>query len=790
VKKLFCLTALAILAARPIFAALPSEIHYNKSFARAFGKNSATVWLIENGLDSQQINPAWFNALVANAIDRQNLDVMLESDIRAGNGLAAAAVKDCLVNAGFSPQAAQQTVLAAANGGNFPYWSTLLSTNSLAPIVQYFLAGDEDADSVAKAFMAWNSPQQKLPDPVYQIALRATGLNSPHPPKDVAEIWEYTRRICSSFGGGANQAIRHINPVAGAYAAFWQTVLERLDKDSSLNKEYLKRVTAAQLAFSLWNEPLQGSINSEAGSQFLKDYFQNYPTTRSNSLWQSLGATQQTSIGDIQAYLRDNLASNPKLADYFFWIMTRPAEAASLNTRAALVQNLAGELPAIRIFLDNIGLLGGKWFNAFALSYSWAECPLRTLGGLETLRSAYQNGQLTDRDLLSFGQAVSRHLATSDDAWFELWNAADFSPALQSLFIDSVSSSPGLLQAWAELLRGHALLSTKSFAALNPDITNLNGYLVGAASAKTITDTNRLDFAHRFKSFVQASGWKSIRDDIGREITLRNSLKKIYLQFWQRNPAKFWNLYSQLSALPKMDFISQKVAKVIAADRTADFTAAQITAYDLSSANVCSAVFIRLFKDSAARLLIYRKIDTASPLGSLNELRTGAMSNALASSKLREKSAGLLASAGVATDNLPVWITTHPKEAWELHQNLSASVPDYRAAWERSVISLVIYSGKGPLLMSSAITSDPQLITAWRESFNAEVAANPEFLKYLVPSLARQTSGSLDFEARLRAIQQSIQTALLDERFLWENVMAFPDGRLSDLINPQSQQQP
>jgi hypothetical protein len=768
--KLVQLIAWMMLGGLTVSGATVTELHHNQSLARAFGQNSATVWLIENGTASQRINRAWFESLLAEAIERDGLNRQLETDLRGGNGLAAVAVRDAMLGAGFSPQAAQHAIMGSVSGGDFPHWSALLQPHAITPLAGYFLNGDADADSVARALTVWPSPRQKLPDPVYQIALRATGLTAPRPPADITEVWEYTRRICGAFNGGANQVIRHTYPANGAYATFWRTVLARF----ALAGEYRRRLSAARLAGNLWSVPLQESINSEAGLQFLKNYFQHHATARANHLRQTLGAN--VTVSDWQVWLRDNLAAQPELAGYFFWLMTRPAEAASLNTRAALVQTLASHPPTVRIFLEQFNTLGGGWFNTFAASHAWAECPLRAAGKPEGIHQIYRAGRLTDRDLLAFGLAVSRHLAADDDAWAELWHTPDFSPALRSIFLDALGVAPELAPAWAELLRGHALQSATAFAAANRDLADLDPYLARGAVS------DRLDFARRFKSFAQTTN--TVSDDINREIILRDSLKNIYLQAWQNNPAGFWELYRRLTALPKLEFVTQKIAQVIAANRVADLVAGQIAANHLDTVSVCSAVLVRLFKNPETKLALCQKIENSSPLGSLHELRAGAMINALALPTLKTNSSGLLTAANADVDHLPVWIASHPKEAMELHRNLGLAVSGYQAAWEQSVASLVLYSGKAPLLMSAAIVSDPALTMAWREAFNAEVAANPEFLKWLVPTLARQTANSLDAEARLRAILQSIQNALLDERLLWENIIAFPDGGLGELINP------
>ncbi|MDD2676606.1 MAG: hypothetical protein PHP75_03955 [Methylacidiphilaceae bacterium] len=789
---------------------LPEAVDHDPVLAQTGWKDRSLKWMIASGGSRDFLRADWLDTILLQLFRDEKALALVRRDLLRGDGLLADSLTQSFQLLRVGSQTAREQVEEMAREGHCRLWTSLAGNlRALGAIRDYLLTTPSDYPAALFALEAWeHGDSDAFPSSVMETAMRAL-LLPPRKPEGITAIWETGTRL-GSLGGEGGGALLLLTTFPKKETTFydtaWQRAWQALVEDPPLLKEYRERLLFSSLSRQWLVQTLQASLDSMEGDSFLRHYFamdflHPTPVGRAKWLWEGLVGPRAGGalLPLAKKKLSSLLLSDDHYADFLLWHLTRPAEAAAQATREALAHALRREEGIVRKALQTI------WEGQIGLSAQLEESPWWSLCGTTrgksaaALRRSCSRGEL-DRDaLLAIGGVLASFLERSDSAWSSLFLNKDEGTSQNSTFFFSVFPSlvqitPECALAWIDTLLQNdqeAFIAFGRWISSRPQarvtVHEYAPWLRGAGdqlrqalekNSPVLGEEAQL-FVEAFSQWASQTGSELILRRLQREIGIAEEIRRLFLVSWRANPEEFWRGYGGLAFLPGAKSACERAADTLVSYGGPEDALRAMAAWDYAVGDACGRVWDVLWESEPDRERLIQAVLHSDGLSDLNSVLVTATKNALERPEGRSLAERVARSLGKTTDPLRI-LAEDPTATREILTGCLTD-PSFRNGWERSVFLVTKFGDQAPVV-AQWMLSRKEALDGWNRAFALALKDHPLFLRAVVVRMARAKGGELAWASEMRRIEQSIMTAVVTDRLLWENLIEDKTGGIATYV--------
>jgi hypothetical protein len=786
----------------------------------------------ETATEQEEFNPVTMADAISNLLSSEEIDEVICSDLRAGDGELGRSLQTALVALNVPSNSASVIVEKWATYGPDEALGSLLASLAASPeasssVADYLYRVDPDWIKLTRGVSSLVTGESEAGrEALANAVANATGQSMKQVSESIkkarageySQLWNLTddsKKILTSRGALAREIISQQNSAGSLYALGWQALTDRVSISDPETRSYIRQSLKLMPLYNAYRDCLASAMSSgENRSKMVGGIILGSPIPSSRFRWMveelsgknyetfnkdiALERTAKVVRGDMTDNLKEALEKDPIWPGVILWHLTRPGEAVALATRLSLPEALSTDPDFAQDYIKAGTPLGSLVDRAVQARGGYSYYP----GGRVEMIEKTESGEVTREALLLLSKTIAETLATDDRAWDSIMGPNHNSKWAQRLVVVGIERVPLVGSTWAQTMIKNDLALGQGFKqwvtenkALGDDRQNadtwLNSIASGSSSAEAFGNAEVAKFKKMFQEYITTpAGWSLLHRRLLLEgVAFPGMVRDMLAESIVTNPDAFWKLFRILTSAEgdSMARLRPYLENYISSSQLPQMILDETAAENAFAADASASMWKNILQPGSpimdalvselTNLRVKTEPHSLANLCFVEEISSPegwklAQPSALAMLE-KIRASGVTLRGGNDRDQLLYALTNHAEECGWAYE-LMLKNKDFRSSWENRVITKVLFMGKAPAV-AWLVKQNTPLMETWRTEMGKQIAQDPYLLRAFVDSLVTRRIGDREWVKQVNSIRREIATAVFYDRILVEQMLGVPE---------------
>lgn len=795
------------------------------------GQDRLSKWMVKDAKSGDEnilISQGLLEKVIVGMIERGGVDQMIAADLKKGDDLLRNRMARMLATFNFSNSQVQGMINAWATNGPDQTMKSLLASAStrpeaLAELASYLRESDSEWVKVINGtyrIVMGSDPKIK------SVLLNAT-LNSARAPSRTVEtliddaavhvssrfdLCELVKRVTDARGALARVLLSQPLIEDSFYESAWKSTVATIAADPVLVNEYAKRsagmtsiynslrVLASASLRNKKEEAIRGMVKGASipDSRFawMKSQLEETKGSDGRKINQRLGrADSDDAIRDVALSFANKIDENEEWGDFYFWHLTRVAEAVIVPTKGAVPLTLDGNVDLASEMIKRGSAFGDAFESKLMQTDAYQFYP----EGAPKLRDLVMTGEVDTGALQQYIHAMGVLLASDDDAWaeavyFTSQQRSDkrFLLRIVAACIDRDVTCAG---AWAQTIYSNDENLKSSFlqwlveSRKTTDLDNARNWLQSVvssfSSAGIVGNPEVANFKAWFGDFIS-------KDPKGQEAALlRIRVESSDVPYRLRQclistavgveSKKLWSLFRMIchTTGDELATIRPRSIDFIRSSGLSELVLDEVAAQNPFAADASVPVWDTMFKlpemqEEVGKVMIEGRMrDPAYGVGivSLIEMMKEPETwQSMEDYAFSTTPGNLKETSQAALERLMGNLLNNAQEATPFIK-LCLEDEKLKTAWTSRVLTQVKFYGKA-YTVAGLVKRSPDLSSKWKQAIINLSDSDGRSIESMVESLTSRRIGDPVWMSKVTGIKRGLAGIIFNDRILFEQILA------------------